>query len=146
VKYILKEYFMAFSATVIQDGSRYVMVRLNNSTGGAVASTKIIDASTLSYSTGTSKEKLKLIRVGNISESTAAVGGKIQFSDNTGAASGDKSLIVTSSVYNIPVSINNEVANSNGDVFFESLNATFYAELTFEKIDGYLSIQKKWNS
>ena len=137
---------MAFSATVIQDGSRYVVVRLNNSTGGAVASTKIIDASTLSYAAGASTEKLRLIRVNNISENTAAVGGKLQFSDNTGAASGDKSLIVTSSVYNITLVINNEVANSNGDVYFESLNATFYTELTFEKVDGYLSIQKKWNS
>jgi hypothetical protein len=146
VKYILKEYFMAFSATVIQDGSRYVVVRLNNSTGGAVASTKIIDTSTLSYAAGASTEKLRLIRVNNISESTAAVGGMLQFSDNTGAASGDKSLIVTSSVYNINLFINNEVANSNGDVYFESLNATFYTELTFEKVDGYLSIQKKWNS
>lgn len=137
---------MAFSATIINDGERFVTVRLDNSLGGAVVSTKIIDASSLVYSAGLSTEKLRLIKVTNISESTAAVGGKIQFSDNTGAASGTKSLILTSSVYSMNMVINNEVANSNGDIYFESLNATFLADLLFEKVDGFLSIQKKWNS
>lgn len=137
---------MAFSATVINDGERFITVRLDNSLGGAVVSTKIIDASTLLYSAGLSTESLRLIRVTNISESTAAVGGKVQFSDNTGAASGTKSLILTSSVYTINMVINNEVVNSNGDVYFEALNSTFLADLTFEKISGFLSTQKKWNS
>ncbi len=137
---------MAFSATIISDSERHVIVRLDNTLGGAVASTKIIDASTLAYSAGLSTEKLRLIKVSNISESTAAVGGKVQFSDNAGAASGTKSLILTSSVYTINFIINNEVVNSNGDVYFEALISSFLADLTFEKVGGFLSIQKKWNS
>lgn len=137
---------MAFSATVISDGERFTTVRLDNTLGGAVVSTKIIDASALAYSAGLSTENLRLIKITNISESTAAVGGKIQFSDNTGAASGAKSLVLTSSVYTLNIIISNEVVNSNGDVYFEALNSTFLADLTFEKVSGFLSTQKKWNS
>lgn len=134
---------MSFSHSVVKDGDRFVEVKCIN-TGGAVAATKIIDASTLNYTDQLDTELLNLIRVFVSADQDEKVNAKIFWADSAGLVTADPSMLIghgLSGSHNVYVK--NDYTNSNGDIFFSSEDSTYTIILTFQKVRGFYSSRAK---
>jgi hypothetical protein len=134
---------MSFSHSVVKDGDRFVEVKCIN-TGGAVAATKIIDASTLNYTDQLDTELLNLVRVFVSADQDEKVNAKIFWADSAGLVTADPSMLIghgLSGSHNVYVK--NDYTNSNGDIFFSSEDSTYTIILTFQKVRGFYSSRAK---
>lgn len=134
---------MAFSYSVVKDGDRFVEVRCTN-TGGAVAATKIIDASTLNYTDGLDTELLDLVKVFVSADQDEKVNARIFWADSAGVVTADPAIVIGHGLNgHNPIYIKNDYANSNGDIFFSSEDSTYTIVLTFQKVRGFYSSRAK---
>lgn len=134
---------MAFSYSIIKDNDRFVEVKCINN-GGLVAATKIIDASTLNYSSNLNTELLNLVRVFVSADQDEKVDAKIFWADNLGAVTANEAILIGNGLNGSnTIHIPNDVANSNGDVFFSSEDSTYTIILTFQKARGFYSSKAK---
>jgi hypothetical protein len=134
---------MSFSHSVVKDGDRFVEVKCIN-TGGAVAATKIIDASTLNYTDQLDTELLNLVRVFVSADQDEKVNAKIFWADSAGLVTADPSMLIghgLSGSHNVYVK--NDYTDSNGDIFFSSEDSTYTIILTFQKVRGFYSSRAK---
>jgi len=134
---------MAFSYSVIKDGDRFVEVKCIN-TGGTVSATKIVDASTLNYSSVLNTELLNLVKVFVAADQDEKVEAKIFWADNLGAATVNPAILIGNSLSgNHTISVPNDVVDSNGDIYFSSEDSTYTIILTFQKVRGFYSSKAK---
>jgi len=134
---------MAFSYSVIKDGDRFVEVKCIN-TGGIVAATKIIDASTLNYSSILNTELLNLVKVFVSADQDEKVEARIFWADNLGAVTANEAILIGNGLSGShTIHIPNDVANSNGDIYFSSEDGTYTIILTFQKVRGFYSSKAK---
>ncbi len=138
---------MAFSYSTVKDGDRFVEVKCIN-TGGAVSATKIVDASTLNYTSQLDTELLNLVKVFVSADQDEKVGAKIFWADSTGSVTADPAFLIghglngSNNIY-----IKNDYTNSNGDIFFSSEDSTYTIILTFQKVRGFYSSKAKpWSA
>jgi hypothetical protein len=138
---------MAFSYSVVKDGDRFVDVKCIN-TGGAVSATKIVDASTLNYSSLVDTELLNLVKVFVSADQDEKVDAKIFWADDTGAVTTDAILSIGNGLNGYhPLYIKNDYTNSNGDIYFSSEDSTYTIVLTFQKVRGFYSSKAKpWSA
>lgn len=136
---------MALSVSIVSDSDSYVCVRLDNSGGGAVSSTKIVDASALTHSIGNDTELLSLESITCLSDMTATIAGLLNWADSSGSAAGTSVFVLGSGSHTTRFRVENTVSGSNGDVYFQSGNAKYVADLMFKKVRGYKSNIVKWN-
>lgn len=134
---------MAFSYSIVNDGDRFVEIKCIN-TGGAVASTKIIDASTLNYTDELDTELLNLVKVFVSADQDEKVNAKIFWADSSGVVTADPSFIVGHGLNgHNPIYVKNDYTGSNGDVFFSSEDSTYTIIFTFQKVRGFYSSRVK---
>lgn len=136
---------MSLAVSILSDSDSYVCVRLDNSGGGAVTSTKILDASTLTHTIGSNTELLSLESITCLSDMTATITGLLNWADASGAAAGTSVFVLGSGSHTTRFRVENTVSNSNGDVYFSSADAKYVADLMFKKVRGYKSNITKWN-
>lgn len=139
---------MAFTFSKTSDGDRYVTVKCIN-TGGAVAATKIVDASTLNFTDTLGTELLNLVKVSvSADQDTNKINGKIFWGDSTGALTADVAYLIGSGLSGHHVEcVKNTYPNSNGDVWFQTDSSTYTITFTFEKVQGFYSSRKKpWSA
>lgn len=134
---------MAFSYSVVKDGDRFVEVKCIN-TGGAVAATKIIDASTLNYSSNLNTELLNLVKVFAAPDQDEKVEARIFWADAAGAVTANAAMLIGNGLTgHHSIYINNDYTDSNGDVYFSSEDSTYTIILTFQKVRGFYSSKAK---
>jgi hypothetical protein len=134
---------MAFSYSVIKDGDRFVEVKCIN-TGGAVAATKIVDASTLNYSNQLDTELLNLVKVFVSADQDEKVGAKIFWADSAGVVTADPAILIGHGLNgHNRIYVENDYTDSNGDIFFSSEDSTYTIILTFQKVRGFYSSKAK---
>jgi len=134
---------MAFLNSVIRDGDRFVEVKCIN-TGGAVSSTKIVDASTLLYSSGLDTELLDLVKIFVSADQDEKVNAQIFWADSSGLASTDPAILIGHGINgHKTIYVKNDYTNSNGDIYFSSEDSTYTIILTFQKVRGFYSSKAK---
>jgi hypothetical protein len=134
---------MSFLVSIEKDGDRFVEVRCNN-TGTSVAGQKIIDASTLAYSSGIDTELLDLCGIFLSADNSQKTGIEIYWADSSGAQSANPAVIIEHSLGgSANLYIKNDYPNSNGDVWIHSHNSIFTLILRFKKVRGFYSSKAK---
>lgn len=134
---------MTFSVSIEKDADRFVELKCVN-TGTAVSGQKIIDASTLAYSSGLGTELLDLCGVFLSADNSQKTGIELYWADSSGAQSLDPAITIEHSLGgSANLYVKNNYPDSNGDIWIHSHNSIFTLFLRFKKVRGFYSSKAK---